>query len=148
MRWMSNSASTKLPKHGIPTALHPVATLIRTYGDHRSLPDGQLLHAHILMAGLGDNTRQMCFLENLLIQMYGKCGGLKEAKLAFGRIRKRSLITWNAMIGAFSQHGYIEDVMGILKEMQVGSFTGNEERVDGFHYYHYFSIEPFYRVNS
>ncbi|MCO5568454.1 hypothetical protein L7F22_022153 [Adiantum nelumboides] len=40
-----------------------------------------------------------------LVNMYGKCGHLQGARLVFEEIQSRNIISWNAMIGAFAQHG-------------------------------------------
>jgi pentatricopeptide repeat protein len=98
------------------------AALFTTCSNTLAQDDGVRLHSRISGTSIEADT----VVGNAIIHMYGKCGALKEAKLAFLRIRKRSLITWNAMIGAFCQHGHVQDVLGILKEMQMDGIAPDE----------------------
>ncbi|KAF2302119.1 hypothetical protein GH714_032851 [Hevea brasiliensis] len=47
-------------------------------------------------------------LETALVDMYGKCGELKSAKCVFGQINEKNLVSWNAMIAAYAQNGFLE----------------------------------------
>ena len=91
------------------------ATLFATCANTLALEEGMRLHSGISGGSLEANT----VVGNAIIHMYGKCGGLRQATLAFEKIKNRSLITWNALIGAFYQHGHIEDVISILNHMQM-----------------------------
>ncbi|KAM0934697.1 putative tetratricopeptide-like helical domain superfamily, DYW domain-containing protein [Dioscorea sansibarensis] len=41
-----------------------------------------------------------------LLSMYCKCGDLVDACKLFDRIHRRDVVTWNAMISGYAQHGY------------------------------------------
>lgn len=38
--------------------------------------------------------------------MYAKCGGIIEAMQAFKRLMNRNVVSWNVMVGAYTEHGY------------------------------------------
>ncbi|CAI0417602.1 unnamed protein product [Linum tenue] len=48
-----------------------------------------------------------------LISMYCKCGALEDAKKLFVEMPRRDLVTWNAMISGYAQHGAGELAHGI-----------------------------------
>ncbi|EFJ25260.1 hypothetical protein SELMODRAFT_99651, partial [Selaginella moellendorffii] len=43
---------------------------------------------------------------NLLVQMYGACGCVEEAKAVFEGIHGRNVFSWNLMLLAYAQNGY------------------------------------------
>ncbi|KAJ0614119.1 putative tetratricopeptide-like helical domain superfamily [Helianthus annuus] len=50
--------------------------------------------------------------------MYAKCGELDRAKKVFDRMRKRNVITWSSMIGAYAVHGDTVNALDLLHEMK------------------------------
>ncbi|XP_057485691.1 putative pentatricopeptide repeat-containing protein At5g13230, mitochondrial [Actinidia eriantha] len=55
---------------------------------------------------------------NALIDMYAKCGSIKEARLVFNMMSKRDLVSWNAMISGYSMHGLGVEALRIFEDMQ------------------------------
>ncbi|XP_031275264.1 pentatricopeptide repeat-containing protein At1g33350-like [Pistacia vera] len=54
---------------------------------------------------------------NALVDMYGKCGSLKEARRVFDGSTKRNLTSWNSMINCFALHGQSEKAISVFEEM-------------------------------
>ncbi|EFJ26229.1 hypothetical protein SELMODRAFT_173113 [Selaginella moellendorffii] len=71
------------------------------------------LREGIVVAGLyggGDIARsgrldRDVFLGNLLVQMYGRCGSVRDAVAAFGEIAAKNSFSWNSLLVAFAQNG-------------------------------------------
>ncbi|KAJ6362134.1 hypothetical protein OIU78_002524 [Salix suchowensis] len=59
-----------------------------------------------------------------LISLFSKCGEAEIARLLFGEIRKKDLISCNAMISGFTCNGETEDSVKLFKEL-----LGSGERV-------------------
>ena len=59
------------------------------------------VHRHILEEGHESDAR----VGNALIQMYAKCGTIKDAALVFDSMKGRDIITWTVMIGAYAGSG-------------------------------------------
>ncbi|KAI9383468.1 hypothetical protein POPTR_013G089400v4 [Populus trichocarpa] len=57
------------------------------------------------------------FVLNALVDMYGKCGCLKEAKKVFDATSKKSLTSWNSMINCLALHGQSERAICVFEEM-------------------------------
>ncbi|PKA54147.1 Pentatricopeptide repeat-containing protein [Apostasia shenzhenica] len=74
---------------------------------------GQLIHCYVMKNQFGSS-----FVLNALIDMYGKCGSLKEAGWVFGTLSERSLTAWNSMINCFALHGHSESAVATFKRMQ------------------------------
>ncbi|KAI4339669.1 hypothetical protein MLD38_024584 [Melastoma candidum] len=74
---------------------------------------GKGIHGYVLRNGLGLDS----FISNALVDMYGKCGSLTEARLIFDRGCKKSLTAWNSMINCFALHGQTKSAIGMFEEM-------------------------------
>ncbi|XP_044486912.1 pentatricopeptide repeat-containing protein At4g16835, mitochondrial [Mangifera indica] len=53
-----------------------------------------------------------------LISMYSKCGDLEDAWKLFLEIQLKDVVTWNAMISGFAQHGAGEKAIQLFGEMK------------------------------
>lgn len=62
---------------------------------------GKSCHAQITQFGLQSDTST----SNMLINMYSKCGVVDCARKVFDEMRVRSVVSWNTMIGAYTQNG-------------------------------------------
>ncbi|GAA0174626.1 hypothetical protein LIER_41755 [Lithospermum erythrorhizon] len=54
---------------------------------------------------------------NALVDMYGKCGSLREAKGVFDNTKYERLTTWNSMINCLALHGEHEMAISFGEEM-------------------------------
>ncbi|MCO5597267.1 hypothetical protein L7F22_051343 [Adiantum nelumboides] len=61
-------------------------------------------------------------LGTALITMYGRCGAVAEAENVFSGIFNRDVVSWTAMIAAFSQNGYGKEALEHFNEMQLKGF--------------------------
>lgn len=91
------------------TVLNVCATL-------RSLEKGRKVHSDIIKAGVSLDT----ILENTLVDMYGKCGSIRDGYEVFYNMAERTVVSWNVMIAGAAQNGYSEAAFDFFKEMQEG----------------------------
>eukprot|EP00250_Pteridium_aquilinum_P010118 c19166_g4_i1 orf=36-2957(+) len=75
---------------------------------------GEKLHNHIMCVGIDSDV----VVGTALVNMYGKSSSLDEAYIVFNTMLKRDIITWNAMISAYSQHGFCDAALQVLDHMQ------------------------------
>uniref|UniRef100_A0A1J3FS52 Pentatricopeptide repeat-containing protein, chloroplastic n=1 Tax=Noccaea caerulescens TaxID=107243 RepID=A0A1J3FS52_NOCCA len=59
-----------------------------------------------------------CFLGTALIDMYSKCGSLRDARKVFDVMQSKSLATWNSMITSLGVHGFGEEALSLFEEME------------------------------
>ncbi|KAK7396550.1 hypothetical protein VNO78_17632 [Psophocarpus tetragonolobus] len=75
--------------------------LILACTNFRSLKYGKKIHDHILKS----NCQPDLVLQNHILNMYGKCGSLNDARKAFDAMRLRNVVSWTIMISGYSQNG-------------------------------------------
>ncbi|KAK6237573.1 hypothetical protein QUC31_003042 [Theobroma cacao] len=81
--------------------------------DLAMLKQGEMLHSQAIKAGYDVEM----FVCGSLIDMYAKNGSLQAARSIFSLICKPDLKCWNAMLGAYSLHGLIEDALELFEEI-------------------------------
>ncbi|KAG0501089.1 hypothetical protein HPP92_001161 [Vanilla planifolia] len=72
-----------------------------------------------------------CFLSNVfvcngLINMYSKCGELKDSTKLFYQMPHKNSVTWNSMIAAFGRHGYGSEALKLYEEMMTNGFEPSD----------------------
>lgn len=77
------------------------------------LEDGQHLHCLAIKLGF-DNYH---FVGNATMDMYGKCGELSELLKLIPEPKKRSRLSWNILVSAFSRHGCFHKAREAFHEM-------------------------------
>ncbi|ESQ39242.1 hypothetical protein EUTSA_v10001720mg [Eutrema salsugineum] len=98
--------------------------LIRLCTDSIHVEAGVQLHSLLLKQGLDSN----CILSTSLVDFYGKCGHVSEARQVFETVLVRDLVLWNALVSSYVLNGMIDEAFGLLKLMGSGdnSFTGDD----------------------
>lgn len=99
--------------HGQDDPTNHYASLLRRCGNAKALSLGRRLHKHIRVAGYERDR----YVGNLLVEMYGKCGDLEDARLVFANMGHRNVFSWNLMIGAYVQNGLDRDALRLFQEM-------------------------------
>ncbi|KAJ7553958.1 hypothetical protein O6H91_06G120300 [Diphasiastrum complanatum] len=77
------------------------------------LKEGRNIHALISESKLENDV----VVGTALVNMYGKCGSLKEARLMFDHMEERNLISWNAMLTAYAQYGHDKEAFKLFQKM-------------------------------
>ncbi|KAI5084999.1 hypothetical protein GOP47_0001168 [Adiantum capillus-veneris] len=95
-----------------------IASLLQ---DNISLTEGELLHGHIVENGLDEDI----FLANLLVSMYGRFGLVEEAGWVFEAIPCRSIVSWSAIISAYTEHGHFQKAIALFHEMHQAGLKPN-----------------------
>ncbi|XP_027125387.1 pentatricopeptide repeat-containing protein At4g02750-like [Coffea eugenioides] len=75
----------------------------------------ELLQAHGLLVKLG--LEQETSLTNALVTMYSRSGDLSSARLVFENLEAKDILSWTAMILAYSNHGYGNQALQIFAQM-------------------------------
>ncbi|XP_010934638.1 pentatricopeptide repeat-containing protein At4g16835, mitochondrial [Elaeis guineensis] len=75
---------------------------------------GKLIHQLVLKLPLGFDTT----VGTSLVSMYCKCGDLDHACKIFYEMRRKDIVTWNAMVSGFAQHGHGVKAIALFDEMR------------------------------
>ncbi|XVF59515.1 hypothetical protein PTKIN_Ptkin07bG0282100 [Pterospermum kingtungense] len=62
---------------------------------------------------------------NALIDMYAKCGRIRDAQLVFEMMNEQDEVSWNAMISGYSMHGLSMEALKIFQMMQDRGYKPN-----------------------
>lgn len=90
-----------------------VVCALSACGHSGMLQLGKWIHSYVYRFGLGPDS----FILNALVDMYGKCGNLKEAKRLFDMTAQKGLTSWNSMINCYALHGQSENAINVFEEM-------------------------------
>ncbi|KAH9313903.1 hypothetical protein KI387_022530 [Taxus chinensis] len=92
-----------------------ITAVMLACADWGFLQQGKLIHDYVVGHGFASNE----FVANSLIDMYAKCGNLKDARLVFDRMPQRCIVSWNTMIAGYAQNGYHIEVFDMFNQMQL-----------------------------
>lgn len=87
-----------------------------------ALPKGKEIHACILADGLEEDF----LIETALVSMYGNCRALDEAQFVFDRMEQRTVVSWTAMVVAYTQQGQNHEALKTFEQMQRDGFNADE----------------------
>eukprot|EP01018_Ginkgo_biloba_P032595 Gb_24515 [translate_table: standard] len=79
-----------------------------------TLGQGKELHACIIKTGFKEEVS----VGNAVVTMYAKCGSIEDAQDVFNELPNRDLVSWNAMIAGFAQHGNGAKALQLFEQMQ------------------------------
>ncbi|KAI5674926.1 hypothetical protein M9H77_05876 [Catharanthus roseus] len=89
------------------------ACVLKASANLASLSIGKQLHACITRVGFVANV----FCGSATLDMYAKCGSIKEAARIFQEMPVRNIVSWNAMISAYAQNGDAKSTFMFFNEM-------------------------------
>ncbi|KAK4283703.1 hypothetical protein QN277_000628 [Acacia crassicarpa] len=88
------------------------ATLTNACSLLANLKVGRTIHALILVMGFGSNL-VVC---SSLIDMYGKCNKVDQARIIFDLMYSRNIVSWTSMITAYSQNALGHHALQLFRE--------------------------------
>lgn len=66
------------------------------------------------------------FVSSAIIDMYGKCGSILNARKVFDRIQTKNVVSWTAILAAYFQNGCFEEALNFFLETEVDNLLANE----------------------
>lgn len=66
------------------------------------------------------------YVTSALIDMYSKCGSVKDACNVFNTVYTKNAASWNAMIGCYGKHGMVDSAIKLFEKMQQEGIQPNE----------------------
>ncbi|PNX61686.1 pentatricopeptide repeat-containing protein at5g39680-like, partial [Trifolium pratense] len=76
-------------------------------GQIRDLRLGLQVHAQLLKGGLMFDV----FVGSMLVDMYGKCGNILNARKVFDALQNRNVVVWTSLMTAYLQNGDFEETL-------------------------------------
>ncbi|XP_010424778.1 PREDICTED: pentatricopeptide repeat-containing protein At5g04780 [Camelina sativa] len=87
-----------------------------------ALIEGRQMHAVIHKSGFGFNV----FVASAAVDMYAKCGSLRESYIIFTEVKEKNIELWNTIISGFAKHARPKEVMILFEKMQQDGMHPNE----------------------
>jgi len=92
------------------------SSLLQACVKNKSLAEAKLVHAHIIATGFEPDL----FLGASVVIVYAKCGNLVDACCALRELAQQNVVSWNAIIAAYSTHGNPEEGLSLFNQMKQG----------------------------
>ncbi|GMH20033.1 hypothetical protein Nepgr_021874 [Nepenthes gracilis] len=86
------------------------------------LGHGMMIHGFLTQHGFQAHV----YLGNGLVNMYAKCGDLEASSEAFKDILQKDLVSWNAMLFAYTLHGQAIQALQLHEEMVASGVTPDQ----------------------
>uniref|UniRef100_A0A2P2MX88 Pentatricopeptide repeat-containing family protein n=1 Tax=Rhizophora mucronata TaxID=61149 RepID=A0A2P2MX88_RHIMU len=87
--------------------------LLKACASLRAIEEGMQIHGHAFKLGLEDDL----FVQNSLINMYGKCEKIDFSSVIFQQLRQRDVVSWSAIIAAHASVGLWSECLILYGEM-------------------------------
>ncbi|EFJ06068.1 hypothetical protein SELMODRAFT_136113, partial [Selaginella moellendorffii] len=103
----------EMEERGIVMDKFIVTSLVAACTKLQALEEGRQLHEHLIIMGFRTDIP----LETALLQMYGKCGSLDDAKRVFEGMEIKDLFTWSSIISVYAHAGWGEMAVVLYRRM-------------------------------
>ncbi|MCO5594201.1 hypothetical protein L7F22_048226 [Adiantum nelumboides] len=91
-------------------------SILKTCGNAAALQTGRYFHAHVEnLNGCDVGEAGEVIIATSLIDMYSKCGCMRDAQLVFDNMSRRDLLAWATLIAGYARQGDCECIFGLLK---------------------------------
>eukprot|EP01018_Ginkgo_biloba_P008465 Gb_26313 [translate_table: standard] len=111
-----------MDQRGIPPDFYAYASLLQSCVNVKTLPEGKLVHAHMIEIGF----EPYIFLEAKLVILYAKCESLVDARRVFDQMPHQNVVSWNAIIAAYARHGKGGEALTLFYQMEGTGFQPDE----------------------
>lgn len=111
----------QMGSEGVPPDMITHVCSLKACGCVGAIGKGQELHAEAIIGGLESDI----FIGSTLVGMYAKCGAVAEARDVLEELPTRGVVTWNALISGFAEHGLAKEALCSLKQMQAEGLSSD-----------------------
>jgi pentatricopeptide repeat protein len=105
-------------RNGVEPDYVTLVAVISACAEVGALGLGMWVHRFVAKQGLEHNVR----VANSLVDMYARCGQVELARQVFGKMRKRTVVSWNSMIVGFAANGRCADAIEHFEAMREAGF--------------------------
>ncbi|KAJ7968883.1 Pentatricopeptide repeat-containing protein [Quillaja saponaria] len=106
---------------GFRPDLVTITTVLPACSHLAALMHGRQIHGYMIVNGMGKDGISNCFddisVNNAVMDMYAKCGNMRDAHAIFGNMRDKDVASWNIMIIGYGMHGYGSEALNMFSCM-------------------------------
>ncbi|XP_011626789.1 pentatricopeptide repeat-containing protein At2g15690-like [Amborella trichopoda] len=111
-----------IEKQGIQLDPNVIFAILEVCGDLKALEEGKRVHDYIMRCPFRN-----LHMHNKLMEMYCKCGSMKEARHVFDRIPERNLDSWNLMIKGYASNDQGDEALQLFGHMRGAGVSPTRE---------------------
>ncbi|KAF8676084.1 hypothetical protein HU200_047589 [Digitaria exilis] len=100
---------------GVPADNFVVPTVLKACAGLGLFDAGRAVHGYACKAGFADCV----YVMSSLVDFYGKCGQVEDARGVFDAMPERTVVSWNSMLMAYIYNGRIDEAVDLFYEMRV-----------------------------
>ncbi|XP_022846227.1 pentatricopeptide repeat-containing protein At3g14730 [Olea europaea var. sylvestris] len=100
---------------GVWPDLVSVTAVLPACSNLAALMHGREIHGYMIINGLGKDGGT--YIDNAIMDMYAKCGSMREAHLVFDTMRCRDVASWNIMVMGYGMHGFGNKALDLFFRM-------------------------------
>ncbi|XVF00502.1 hypothetical protein REPUB_Repub04eG0006600 [Reevesia pubescens] len=91
-----------------------VLSLLSACAELGALALGTRVHVYMVKVGLTENLH----VNNALLDLYAKCGSIREARKVFHEMKERNAVSWSSLIAGLAVNGFGKEALKLFKEME------------------------------
>lgn len=114
--------SFQMKQIGVKLNQFTYASILNVSSSLPAFEEGKQHHGHIIQTGFDSNM----FIGSALVDMYAKSDSLQYARQVLDKMPEQDVISCNAMIAGYVQHGYSEEALKLFCQMQRTSLKPDE----------------------
>ncbi|XVF11433.1 hypothetical protein REPUB_Repub08aG0027000 [Reevesia pubescens] len=117
-------------RDGIHPDLITLTTVLPSCTKLAALKHGKAIHGYMIINGLSKDEKSEgiddVLINNGIMDMYAKCGSMKEAHLVFDKISYKDVASWNILIMGYGMHGYGNEALNMFSLMCESEFKPDD----------------------
>ena len=91
-----------------------MVSLLSACAELGALALGRRAHVYILKIGLSVNLH----VNNALLDLYAKCGSIREAQKVFNEMEDKNVVSWTSLIVGLAVNGFGKEALELFKELE------------------------------
>lgn len=105
---------------GVLPDLVTITTVLPVCSHLAALMHGREIHGYMIKNGLEKDVNEHVDdvqMTNAVMDMYAKCGSMRNAYMIFDKMRNKDVASWNIMIKGYGMHGYGSKALDMFSDM-------------------------------
>lgn len=107
-----------------------VASVLPACAHLAALMHGREIHCYMIVKGFGKSGvyggHDNIYINNAVMDMYAKCGSLREARFVFDKMSHRDVASWNIMVMGYGMHGFGNEALDMFNSMSKAELRPDE----------------------
>ncbi|KAM1032905.1 hypothetical protein TB2_035967 [Malus domestica] len=108
----------RMLRAGVLPDLVTITTVLPVCARLAALMHGREIHGYMIKNGLEKDVNvDDVQITNAVMDMYAKCGSMRNAYMVFNKMRNKDVASWNIMIMGYGMHGYGSKALDMFSDM-------------------------------